>query len=346
MIANYPNPGVLHSRLFQVIAAAVMAAIIIGLGYLGTRGRPPARNSPVEKLTIALPVLPHYALAHLAVVLGYFADEGLDVLVLPVSHGAAAVDSLLQGKSDLAMGGDVPFVISVMKGDDLGLIASLAVSNDNAIIARRDRAISAPRDLVGKKIGVTVNSSGSYYLWTFLISNRLAPDSVHMVDLPPGQLVEALASGSVDAGATWQPITFQARAALGKNALFLTETDAYKTTAVAMGRSEFLKAHPVAIKKLVRAMLKAEAFTRSHPDETLKLIAEWLKVTPDALRPVLKEFDFRVNLPQSQLVTLEDEARWVIAGGYVAKGTVPNFLPYLYMDALLAVDPERVTVLH
>jgi NitT/TauT family transport system substrate-binding protein len=48
---------------------------------------------------------------------------------------------------------------------------------------------------------------------------------------------------------------------------------------------------------------------------------------------------------QSQLITLEDEARWAMARGYIAMGPVPNFLPHLYLDALLAVQPERVTVL-
>jgi len=51
-----------------------------------------------------------------------------------------------------------------------------------------------------------------------------------------------------------------------------------------------------------------------------------------------------VDLLQSQLITMEDEARWAMARGYVAKGPVPNFLPNLYLDALLAVRPERVTV--
>jgi hypothetical protein len=33
-----------------------------------------------------------------------------------------------------------------------------------------------------------------------------------------------------------------------------------------------------------------------------------------------------------------------MARGYVDKGPVPNFLPNLHLDALLAVQPERVTV--
>jgi NitT/TauT family transport system substrate-binding protein len=341
--------GALHSRLFQASAAAALAVIVLALGYLGTRGQPLTRTFPVEKLSIALPVLPHTALLHVASAKGYFADEGLDVSILPVSHGVAAIGEVLQGKADLAVAAEVPFVISVMKGGALGMVASLvSVSNDNAIIARRDHAIAAVRDLAGKKIGVTFGTSGSYFLWAFLIRHKLPlpPDSIALVDLPPDRIVGALANGSVDAVATWQPISFQAQAALGKNALSFTEANAYRTTFAAVGRSEFLKGHANAIEKLVRAMLKAEQFMRSRPEETLNLVAAWLKIDVDALRPTWKQFDFRINLLQSHLITLEDEARWAMARGYATKRPVPNLLPHLYLDALLAVQPERVTVLH
>lgn len=340
--------GALHGRLFQASAAAALALIVLALGYVGTRGQPVTRNFPVEKLRIALPVLPDAALVHVAAVKGYFTEEGLDVSILPVSYGVAAIGYVRQGKADLAVAAEVPFVISVMKGDALGMVASLvSISNNNAIIARRDHAIAAARDLPGKKIGVSFGTSGSYFLWAFLIRHKLPlpPDSIALVDLPPERIVEALTKGSVDAVATWQPISFQAQAALGKNAVSFTEADAYRTSFAAVGRSEFLKGHANAIEKLVRAMLKAEQFMRFHPEETLNLVAQWLTIDADALRPTWKQFDFRINLLQSHLITLEDEARWAMARGYAAKGPVPNFLPHLYLDALLAVEPERVTVL-
>jgi ABC-type nitrate/sulfonate/bicarbonate transport system substrate-binding protein len=324
-----------------------LAAIILALAYLGTPAGPLTRNSPAEKLSIALPVLPHTALVYLAQATGFFAEEGLDVSILPVSHGVAAIGSVLEGGADLAVTADVPFVISVMKGDAIAMVASFAsVSNDNVIIGRRDRGIAAERDLAGKKIGVSFGTSGSYFLWTFLIRHKLPPNSVTLVDLPPDRIVAALAKGSVDAVATWQPISFQAQAALGKNSVRFTEADVYRTTMAAVGRSEFLQGHASAMQKFVRAMLKAEQFVRSRPEESLNLSAQWLKIDVEALRPAWKQFNFKVNLLQSQLITLEDESRWAMARAYVAEGPVPNFLPNLYLDALLAVQPERVTVLH
>jgi len=37
------------------------------------------------------------------------------------------------------------------------------------------------------------------------------------------------------------------------------------------------------------------------------------------------------------------EARWAMARGHIEKGSIPNF--HLYLDALLAVQAERVTVM-
>jgi NitT/TauT family transport system substrate-binding protein len=53
-----------------------------------------------------------------------------------------------------------------------------------------------------------------------------------------------------------------------------------------------------------------------------------------------------VNLLQSQLVTLEDEADWTVTGAVAASAPTPNFLPHLYLDALLEEQPDRVTVAH
>jgi ABC-type nitrate/sulfonate/bicarbonate transport system substrate-binding protein len=338
--------GAWHNRLVQVVVVANLTVAVVALGYIGTRNPLPAPHILPEKLTIALPTLPHFALVHVAAAKGYFTEEGLDVSILPVSHGVAAIGHMLQEKADLAFAADVPFVIAIMNGNALGMLASVgSVSNDNAIIARRDHAITAPGDLAGKKIGATFGSSGSYFLWAFLIRHKLSPDSITLVNLPPEQIVQALVSGNIDAVVTWQPRSSDAQTALGNNALSFTAAGIYKNTSTVIGCSEFLKGRANANQKFVRALLKAEHFMQTRPEETLNLIAGWLMSEPDKLRSTWTQFDFKVNLLQSHLITLEDEARWAMARGYAAKGPVPNFLPHLHLDALLAVQPERVTVL-
>lgn len=343
-----PPTGAARRRaavFFAIGAAALLCVVLLGL-YYTTRATAPASSS-ADKLSIAVSSTPHAALIHLAAAKGFFRREGLDVAIVPVSHGKAALDLLAQGKTDLAAAAEVPFVISVLNGKPLAIAATVvSVSSEMAVIGRRDRGVAAPRDLVGKKVGVTSGTSGDYFLWAFLIRHKVQPELVTLVDLPPGQLVQELARGSVDAVSTWQPLRFSAEAALGENAAVFAEPDAYTVTHVVVGHAELLRARRPAVEKLVRALLRAEAFGRSDPDEAVALVAERLKVDIKALRTGWHGLDLRVDLLQSQLITLEDEARWAMARGYAPRGAVPNFLPHLHLDALAAVRPDRVTVVH
>jgi NitT/TauT family transport system substrate-binding protein len=338
--------SVLHNRLFRAGAVAALAAIALVVGYMGLRSQPLTQNLPLEKLSIAIPALPHGALLQIAAARGYFAEEGLEVEMIPALHGKVAIELVLQGKADFGVASDVVFVLSAAKGGGLGIVANMLTSaSDLAVIARRDRGIAMPRDLAGKKVGVTLGTAGEYFLWAFLIRHKLPPNSVTLVDMLPGQIVPAIAAGTIDATSTWQPNVLNAQLMLGDKATTFHEPLAYTETFNVIGRREFLKEHAKAVEKLVRAMLKAEQFNRTQPEEALALAAGRLKVEVESLRLTWKNFNFRVELQQSQLNTLEDEARWAVARDYLDKGPIPNFLPNLYLDALLAVQPARVTVM-
>ena len=54
----------------------------------------------------------------------------------------------------------------------------------------------------------------------------------------------------------------------------------------------------------------------------------------------------QLDQQQAQLITLEEVARWAMARGHAPQQPMPNFLPHLYLEALLAERPERVTVVH
>lgn len=339
--------GALQGRLRQAIAGVLLLALLLALGYLGWKASSPTPAATVENLRIALSTVPQSSLFPIAAAKGYFAAEGLAVTLIPVSHGKVAIERVLAGEAELALAAEVPFVIAVMKGEALSVAANLLdIGDGHALIARRDRGITAPADLVGKKVGVSFGSSGEYFLWAYCIRYKLAPDSLILVDLLPAQLAPALASGTIDAVATWTPFVVDAQLALGDQAVTLTDPEVYSQSVMIVGGTAFLTGHRDAIKKLLRALLKAERLTREHPEESLAIVAPWLQRDPKLLRLLWKTLDFKVELAQSSLVTLEAEARWAMARGYVARGPVPNFLPNVYLDALLAVSRGRVTVVH
>ena len=334
-------------RVLRVASiAAIGLAAVLAFGWAS--GRWQIGTTPVrESLRLALASTPHAALLHLAQARGYFAEEGLDVTMTTVSHGKAALDLLSQGKVDLAAAAEVPFVIAVLHGEPVSIVASmLGVSTEMAVVARRDRGISAPADLLGRRVGVTLGTSGEYFLWAFLIRHKLSLEGVTAVPLAPGEIARELARGTIDAASVWQPVRLDAEKALGEAAVTFTAPVAYTVTHVIVGRDPYLASHPQAMRKLVRALLKAERFNRAQPEVALAMVADRLGLDVQGLRPGWQELSFRVNLLQSHLIALEEQARWAIARGYSQVGSVPNFTSHLYLDALLAEDPDRVTVVH
>lgn len=299
----------------------------------------------VAPLRIATPLVPHCGLVHLASALGFFQHQGLDVTLLPQTHGKAALADLLRGQADLAVAADVPVVVEILKDAPLSIVASLAsASNELAVLGRVDRGVRGPDDLRGKKIGVTFGTSGEYFLWAFLVRHRIAPQSIELVDLPPARLIESLRRGSVDAMAAWQPVRHEAELAFGDAVVSLRAPDAYAQRFVLVGQHDAVQARQAALRRLLTALTHAEAFAQSEPQRAKDLLAPLIKLSPAVLEPSWQEMDFEVEQQQAQLVTLEDVATWAMARAYAPVQPMPNFLSHLTLDPLLAVGPERVTV--
>lgn len=336
-----PIPSVLRRRrILGGIGGAALLASLYGL----TRRRDGATVA-VSKLRIATPLVPHSGLIHLASARGFFRDQGLDVSLLPHTYGKAALADLLRERADLAVAADVPVVVEVLKGAPLSIVASVAsASNELAVLGRVDRGIRSPGDLLGHRIGVTLGTSGEYFLWAFLVRHRIAPESLQWVDLAPSELVQALRDGRVDAVAAWQPVRHTAEVAFGKALVSLHAPDAYAQRYVLVGRGEYVQAEQQALRRLLYALTEAESFAHAEPQRAKAALAELIKLSPEGLDPSWQDMTFEVEQQQAQLVTLEDVATWAMARGYAPVQSMPNFLSHLALDPLLAVGPERVTV--
>ena len=265
--------------------------------------------------------------------------------LLPQSFGKAAVAELLRGQADLAVAADVPVVVEILKGASLSIVASVAnASNELAVLGRIDRGIRTPDDLRGRRVGVTLGTSGEYFLWAFLVRNRIAPQSLQLIDLPPSRLIESLRNGLVDGIAAWQPVRHEAELAFGDRIVSLHAPDAYAQNYVLVGQRDYVLAHQRELRHVVRALLDAEAYVNANSELAKETLAGLLKLSPATFDPSWQDVTLKVEQQQAQLVTLEDVATWAMARNYAPSQPMPNFVSHLALDTLLAVSPERVTV--
>lgn len=326
------------------VTLALLTAIA---GYLWFE-RMPSRPvpGPVDRIIVADRAQPVGALVYVAYTQGYFAQEGLEVVLESYASGKAALESVLHGKSDMATSAETSIVLASMTGQDISVVATLCTASRNTIIiARKDKGIIAPKNLIGKKIGVTFGTNGQFFLDLFLADQRVRNAQVHQVDLKPDMMFDRLMSGDVDAVSIWNPHARRLQKNLGDNAVTFDGGGIYTETDNLVARNAFIRQKPEAVKKMLRALIRAERFIAQKPGTARRIIASRIGMEPTQLNDAWPGIYYRVVLQQSLLVLMEDQARWAIRNRYVERQTIPNYLNFIYRDALDAVNPGAVSII-
>lgn len=298
-----------------------------------------------EKITIAHWSGPGAALVHIAFAKGFFAEESIEAISQPHPFGKLALHSVLEGKADIATAGDTPVVFAIMNGEQIRVLASIQTANKNeAIVARQDRGISKPFDLKGKKIGVTLGTTADFFVDSFLLAHGIERNQVTFIDMPPGEMSAALASGTVDAVSTFNPTIKQLENKLGNRGIVFFGESIYTEAFVTVAGQEYVKKHPEAIKRFLRALIKAETFVKQHSEEARTLESQFAAIDPNIINQIWNDLTLRVTITQSLLVDFEDQTRWVLKNNLSTGSTMPNYLDYIYVDGLNAVNPDAVRI--
>jgi NitT/TauT family transport system substrate-binding protein len=332
---------------YALLGALMLVAL---LGYYAWRGQtPPAQPAgPPAPLTMAANI--RYVgtgLVFIAQEKGYFVHEGLHVTLQPYTTGKDALDAALEGRAELATVADIPIMFAVMKGHPVSIVATIStVEKDPGVIGRKDKGILTLAQLSGKRIGVTLGTSGHFMLDALLNRQKLSTDDVTLYHLQPQELADALLRGDVDAVATWEPYLGVLRTQLGANGTIFYSEGIYELPFTIAGRRDYVVSHPEIMQKLVRALVRAERLCQDAPDAARQIIAGAINVSLEELQEVWPSYQFSVTLDQSLLLTLEDETRWAIKNELTDQSTIPNYLHHVYLEALEAVRPAAVTVIH
>lgn len=284
-------------------------------------------------------------LVWLAKELGYLKEAGDNIALTRYSSGTITASDLLAGKLDLATSSEFAFVTDAFKRPDLRILCAISASRTTDFIARKDRQLNGYGDLTGKRIGITKGSIGEYFLGRTLLLNGIDRSSLNIVSLTPPEIVTALDHGSIDAGLTWEPFSYEAVQKLKDNHVVLPGQGGQDFYFLFYTTAAWLEKNKDEARRLVDALARAAEYARSKPAEAKRKLAASLDLDPVFLDYVWPKHTLELTLSQDLLRIMEDEAAWRLSEKLSDADSIPNYLDMIHRDALTRVVPDAVTLI-
>jgi NitT/TauT family transport system substrate-binding protein len=250
-----------------------------------------AHAQAIEKKTITLGVGGKTALYYLPLTicerLGYFQEQGLDVVINDFRGGAQSLQALVGGSVDVVTGAYEHTIRMQAKGQDIKAVIELGRFPGIVLGIRKEKAASyrTAADLKGMKIGVSAPGSSTNFFVMYMMSKAgLKPADASYIGVGIGPTsVAAIQKGEIDALSNLDPmmtklerdgdirVVADSRTEAGTRAIFGGSNPA----AVLYIRQEFIAKNPNTVQALVNAFYK-----------TLK----WLeKATPEQIAATVPE---------------------------------------------------------
>jgi NitT/TauT family transport system substrate-binding protein len=247
-------------------------------GLLGLKPRPVAAEPPPETTRLRLLKFPSLCLAPQYVAEELLWSEGfteVQYLTFP-EEGIAAYGRLASGELDITQAFVPPSIIQIDRGAPIVFLAGVHVGCFELFGTERVRAI---RDLKGKTVAVPAfGSSPHVFLSTILTYVGLDPrKDVNFIERPPTEAKQLLAEDKLDAYLGFPPDPQELRAQRIGHVMLKSAVDkpwSQYFCCTITGNKDFIRKHPVATKRAVRAILKADNVCALEPDRAARTVVD------------------------------------------------------------------------
>jgi ABC-type nitrate/sulfonate/bicarbonate transport system substrate-binding protein len=262
---------IFHSTLFALLVAA------------GTTLAAPAFAAHVKVAIVSRTVF--FMPLWVADQKGFLKQEGIDVTIEVVNNAEKINEQVQAGIAQVAISTSEALLIDAQKGGSFRMVASVAQKPPHFIVAKP--SIKTLADLRGARFGVLSLHEGTTFLVDDLAKAAGLAKGDYTIEAVGGAPTrwKLLQEGKIDAGLQPFPLSYQSDAAgftnLGPIAAYVPD---YEFTVV-FADEKWATANRATLTGFLRAMVKAQAYMRSHPAETAEIAMKELHASkPDAER--------------------------------------------------------------
>jgi NitT/TauT family transport system substrate-binding protein len=236
-----------------------------------------ADEGPPETTTIRLRRDPSICVAPWYIAEDVLRAEGFtDIRYVPVQAGAPEDQMIARGEIDFSLYLPATLVFRWEEGLPITVLTGVHTGCFELFAHEPIRTIS---DLKGKRVGIDFLGAGKHrYVTIMAASIGLDPEEdIEWVVEPDSDPMELFAEGKVDAFLGFPPEPQELRARKAGHVILNTTTDKpwsqYFCCMVA-GNAAFVRDHPVATKRVLRAILKANDMCAAEPERTARQLVD------------------------------------------------------------------------
>ena len=278
---------------------------------------------------------------------GFFKEQGIKTTTLSMTGSKQAFQAYVRGKVDAATINSLNIIRSNCDASNHVIIGTLSYTNNQLkLLARQSAGITKVSDLKGKKIAVPRAGFAHFYLERFLLFNGLTLDDVEEVFAGkkkiPGTIERGLAHATMQHGV---PIA-ETKQILGEDYVIFQNPAIYMKTKHLLVPRKWVAQHREQAKGMLRAILKAEEFIKTHTKESIEILAKAKKYDArEMAHTVRHEMDYYLSLKQSIFTDLEGIEQWALDNNIVERKTPRNYFEMVDYSLLEEIDPKRVTII-
>ena len=251
---------------------------------------------------------------------GFFREEGMDVEIIQ-ANPRLGVMALMNG--DVSFTGTfVSTVRGILSGFPLKIVVVAFKKGVYYLIAHS--SVKDIQDLKGKKLGVSsIRGSDHLVAEELLKSKGFNPAQLQPVALGDTAVrLQSVITGAVEVTTLSPPHDLMAQKAGGKILAGPPEIGMPASGVITSER--LIKENPQFVKRGVRAILKANRFIDENKAETIKILLQWVKQTPDIAS---RSYDV--------------ELKSILRDGIMSDSDMENFIERLGNDKKKTLDEVR-----
>ena len=248
-----------------------------------------------------------------------FSKDNIKIELSKFASGPPMIEAFTGNRLEFGQVGDQPALqaqANAAKVKVIGLYG--AASKTNQLLATSNSGIKSISDLKGKKVGVTIGSVGHQLLYILLDSVGLKPSDIQVLNLQPADIKSSLASNSIDAAVTWDPIATQIiNDGIAK---LITDGEKYKLSVnVIIANSDFLKEHGDVAERLIKVLNKAQKWIEENQQEALEIVSKDSGFTVDVLKPSFDKTDRSIKFTDETIQSIKDTAKYLYDNKIIKK---------------------------